>query len=331
MKLTKPTFFYNKSFTSYCLLPLSIIYIIAITFRKTCLKFLYHRRQNTNYKTICIGNIVVGGSGKTPTVFAIGEYLTKKEKSVCVISKGYRRNQDSKLNTIAIPKSYHQVFDWRITGDEPLLLASSFDTYVVNSRIKNNINMSAYDYIIFDDGLQDYRVNYDIKIAVFDCNFFVGNGFTLPAGPLRESIQTSLPEINYIVLTDYNDSHADKIIELSKYIPKDKILTARLSLQDLQKHDINTQYIAFSGIGENTKFFNTLLKNNFKLFQTFSFSDHVHYADNDIDNIIDLATKNNCKIITTEKDYIKLSNKYQNYIEFLKISYKIDNIEGVSL
>jgi tetraacyldisaccharide 4'-kinase len=324
----KPLFWSIRNWKAYSMLPLSAMYLFLHYFDWLIKRCLAKKTYNSGIK-ICVGNLVVGGAGKTPICIEIGEYLKRTcKKNPCFISKGYNRVGKT---DVAIPFYYGQVFDYRVVGDEPILLSSTADTFVLKNRNTNSFerafNESQYSHIIFDDGLQDGSMEYDIKIAVFDCNFFIGNGLPLPAGPMRDLLSLKLNKVDHIILTDYHDKHSSYIEMLEKYIDKSKIHTAKLVV--CSEYEKSDNYVAFAGIGHNQKFFGTLEDNGFKIIQTISFEDHVRYNRNILDDIVKYAEENNAKIITTMKDFIKIPIDYHAKISYLEIKYNISDINEI--
>jgi len=170
--------------------------------------------------------------------------------------------------------------------------------------------------------LQDKSINYDLKIVCFNNVQWIGNGFLIPAGPLREGIK-SLKKYDAVILN--GDSSKNKFIKktIKKISNKLKIFESYYKPVNLNKFNIKKNYVVFSGIGNNNNF-TTLLKNNsFNIFKNFNFPDHYSFKSSEINNIIKYAKNNNCKIITTEKDFLRLDDKFKNKMEYLKIEIKI--------
>jgi tetraacyldisaccharide 4'-kinase len=160
MKLIKPEFWETKNFISFILYPLSgITYLINNT-KKICIK------KNFEIKTICIGNIFIGGTGKTSLAIEINELLKKKYRTV-FIKKNYK-NQLDEINLL------------------------NNKGKVISSKKRENALLSAvnkkYQLAILDDGLQQKNINYSLKIACFNSEYALGNEYMLPAGPLRENL-----------------------------------------------------------------------------------------------------------------------------------------------
>ena len=299
MKIKKPTFWDEKkpNFIAYLLLPLSKIIQIFKSIKKS---------ENLNFpeiKVICIGNIYIGGTGKTPLYIKISQLLNAKNLKTTVIKKFYINQKDEQ---IIINKK----------------------TNLINKKkrkesLTNAINQN-FKYAILDDGLQDKSINYDFKICCFSTNNWIGNGLTIPAGPLREEI-TSIKNFDIIFLNGpdiKNKILKDKILKINKDI---KIFETKYKLKNLNNLDTSKNYVAFSGIGNPKNFDYTLKENNFKIVKHFTFPDHYNYKKIEIDNLKRFANSKNLEIITTEKDYFRISENLREKINFIEIDLEIDN------
>jgi len=317
----KPKYFYHKNIIATLLTPLSIMYILVFAISK--IKIL--KPKNICKKTICVGNIVVGGSGKTPICLELCKLFQKKGKNVCFITKGYGREQ--KTPTI-IPYNHYFVFNPKEVGDEALLLNYQADVYVVNKR-KHSTSQN-YDVAICDDGFFDNTIQKDCNIAVFDGKFFTGNNKVLPAGPLRYRIK-SLKKADFIILTNATDMEFLKCLSfLLHFATIDKILLAKLVVKS--KHNKRQKYLAFSGIGENSKFIDSLKEYGLNIVADISFEDHKKYTTNDLQNIKQCFINSTAdKMITTTKDYVKLPKEFCEamQIEVFEIGYDIQDVDSI--
>ena len=299
MQIKKPEFWDLKkpSLYSYLLWPLSkIIEIISLLRIKKKKKFF-------NIKTICIGNIYIGGTGKTSLAIKINQILKNKNIKTCFLKKFYS----------------NQI-------DEVKLLEKNGKVFLANNRInclKEAIKEN-YEYGIFDDGLQDYSIEYDFKILCFNTLNWVGNGMIIPAGPLRENIKKiknykfifingNLENLDYIKNTIYKINPITQIF-VGEYIPT-----------NINQFDLSDKYIVFSGIGNHKTFVEMLKKNNFNIIKDFEFPDHYKYLKKDLDNLISKSNEMNCKIITTEKDFVRIDNENFSKIKFVKSELNIQD------
>ena len=299
MKLKKPNFWdYKKpSLLAYILLPLSYLLILLNLFNyKKKIKF-------KKIKTICIGNIYLGGTGKTPISIEICKILKKINLKTSIIKKYYKDQLDEQI----------------LLSNEGRLFCEKSRTNALNKAINE-----CFDVAIFDDGLQDKKINYDISFVCFNIESWIGNGFTLPAGPLRESLN-NLKKYDCAFLNGNGEATNHIKNTLKNINPFLKIFEAKYFVKNIDKFDQNINYIAFSGIGNPDSFLKTLKKNNFKIIKNFTFPDHYSYSDLDLTKIKKTANNLKAKIITTQKDYNRLNNLNTSGIEFLKINLKINN------
>ena len=203
-----------------------------------------------------------------------------------------------------------------IKGKSINLIAERSRLNALKSFSENN-----YDVCILDDGLQDYRFKKDIKIFCFDQNDFIGNGFLLPAGPLRETFDT-IKDADFILIKGEKDSKLEN--QLIKYVNINKLYYVDYSPKNINDFK-NKKILAFAGIGSPENFFSLLKKSNLQIFKTLSFPDHYNYKLSDLKKINFLAEKDGLKVLTTEKDYYRLKHFNLNNFDYLKIEYKIDN------
>ena len=300
MIFKKPLFWdYKKpNLLSYFLLPLTLPIIIRNFFFTTLKK-----KKFPEIKTICVGNIYLGGTGKTPLCIKIYEILKGKNFNIATVKKFYKNQKD-----------------------EQLLLQKKTTTIIANTRKEAVLESikKKYAVLIFDDGLQDSQIDYDKKLVCFKSNNWIGNGRIIPAGPLREKI-SSLKRFDAIFLNGYKDNNKElkeKILRINSNI---KIFQTSYKISDINKYDLNSEYLIFSGIGEPKDFKNLLIENGFKIKKEIIFSDHFEYTSKEINKILDLAKNENLKILTTEKDYMKLSQSLNKEISFLDIDLEIEN------
>ena len=283
---------------SYLLLPLTIPVII----NNLLLKYRSIKKTD-KIKLICVGNIYLGGTGKTPT--------TIKMFNIC-----------KKLNlNITTGKKFHsnQLDEEIILKNKTNLICEKSRKKVVEKAIRNN-----FDVVIFDDGLQDRNVNYDLKIVCFDSENWIGNGCLIPSGPLREKID-SIKKYDIVFLKGecLNEKRIIKLIKNQN--PEIKVFQSYYEAVNLDRFNIKNDYLIFSGIANPNNFRNFLINNNFKVIDEIIFPDHYEYKQEDINKIKLKAKKLNAKIITTEKDYVKLSEKDTDNIDFIEIDLKIKN------
>ena len=306
MNLKKPKFWDYKKPNIYAFLLLPITLLVGLV-NKIIIKISKSKSKKLNIKTICIGNFYIGGTGKTSLSIKINDIFKKKKIKSCFVKKNYP----------------DQI-------DEQRLLSKNGKLFLSRKRLEalNKANLEDYEIAIFDDGLQDKSINYDLKIVCFNTINWIGNGMTMPSGPLRESIN-NLKNYDHVFL----NGNLENIDEIKKQIlkinPRINIYLGRYEPVNLFEFNKNDKYIIFSGIG-NHQTFTSMLKNyGLNIIYDFEFPDHYHYTKKDIDNILNTAEKSNCKIITTEKDFLRMNNINHKEIKCLKSELKINDEEKI--
>ena len=298
MNLKKPKFWNLKkpNIFAYLLFPFSIlIRVFAKLKRSTVYK-------NLKIKTICVGNIYIGGTGKTSLSIKINEILTKRKKKSCFVKKFYKNQYD-----------------------EQKLLEINGKLFLSEKRVNalKNAENENYEFAIIDDGLQDKSLNYDVRFVCFNNINWIGNGMTIPSGPLREPINV-LKKYQHVFLNGNLENTNSIKQELNKINPEINIHIGKYEPVNLDEFNKEENYLVFSGIGNHGTFISMLKNNKFKISKEYEYPDHYEYKNQDIDKILNEASVLNCKIITTEKDYLRLKNNKNNHkIKYIKSELKI--------
>ena len=293
MKLIKPHFWETKNYISFTLYPLSVItYLINIT-KKLSIK------ENFEIKTICIGNIFLGGTGKTSLAIEVNELLKKKFKTV-FIKKNYE-NQSDEINLL---------------NNKGNIISSDDRESALLSAVKKK-----YQVAILDDGLQQKNINYDLKIVCFNTEDAFGNEYMLPAGPLRENIN----EINnYDCIFINGEKKNTKLLSKLKSINKNiKIFEGKYRPLNLKSFNLKKKYLMFCGIGNPHEFEQTLIKYKFNICEKIIYPDHHKLTKIELKKLKDKAKNENFILITTEKDFFRLNKIERKNIKFLKINLEI--------
>ena len=297
MKISKPKFwdFKKPNYLSYLLLPFTLPIILnnyVLSFKK--------KNNNENIKTICLGNIYVGGTAKTPLTIKLNQILQKLNFKTASIKKFYKG----------------QIDEQKLLSAKTNLYCKKNRVDALNDAIKDNI-----DIAIFDDGLQDDYLNYDLSFVCFNNNW-IGNGFLIPAGPLREKLK-NISKYDAIFLNGNEEDNVSIKHSIQKINSNIKIFETYYKPTNIDKFNINENYLIFSGIGNPSSFKKTLLKNKFRIIKEIIFPDHYNYKKDDIEEIKIIADRLNAKIITTQKDFIKVSKENSDKINFLEIDMAI--------
>ena len=297
MKSKKPKFWDYKEphLYSYLLLPFSIVLSLIYKIRSK------PKSTNPEIKTICIGNIYIGGTGKTSLAIRIKEILEKRGIKACFIKKFYS----------------NQI-------DEQKLLTKNGQLFTSLKRIAalDEAISQGYKIAIFDDGLQDSSIKYDLEIVCFNNLNWIGNGLTLPSGPLRENIN-NLRFYNNVFLNGNEENLTNIRNQIKKINPEININQGKYSPLNIKEFDKEYNYLVFSGIGNHTTFVSMLKNNNLKIVDDLEYPDHYQYSKKDFDEIINRAKKYNAKIITTEKDYLRLDSFDKTEVLFIKSTLEI--------
>jgi len=328
----------------------SFFYGIGIFFRNLLYKFAVLKSTKLNAYTISIGNLTTGGTGKTPITCEIANYITKTlNKKTAVISRGYGGKLSNKKTNI-ISDGQNIFYDAVQAGDEPFWMATNAQNTAVLTG-KNRVKSGQYaidnfnsEVLILDDGFQHLKLKRDLDIVLIDSSNVFGNGFLLPAGPLREA-EIHIKRADKIIIVNkqpYNTGSQEQCSEVAAMITQKYQKTAMIcSFQYGKIYDLKTnepvspdKAFVFAGIAQPEFFFN-YLKQNMQLVEQKVFSDHCLYNKLDIENLILKAEekKADC-LITTEKDAVKILpfiNEISSNIKICALKLEVDlNIENLT-
>jgi tetraacyldisaccharide 4'-kinase len=297
MNFVKPKFWDKNqvSFLSILLLPLTLIIQLIIFFRKKITK-----KYSSNIPVICVGNIYLGGTGKTPMCIELFSILKNLKKNPAFVRKMYDSFQDE----ADLQKKVGPVYQ------------NKKRIFSINEAIK-----SGADVAILDDGFQDFSIKKNLSIICFNEKQWIGNGFTIPSGPLRESL-SALKRADLVCINGKkNTTIENKILFYNKKV---KIYYIKYKLKDVDKIK-NKKVIAFAGIGNPENFFDLLKDNNIKIEEEIKFPDHFNYSIKNLENLINKASATGSILLTTEKDFVRINKNNKSNINFLKIRVEIEN------
>ena len=300
MQFIKPKFWDLKkpNLLSYLLLPFTIPVRINNIFLD-----LKSKKKDQRIKTICVGNIYVGGTGKTPSTIKLYQLLNQQGYEVVTANKNYKKHLDEKI-----------------------ILEKKTET--ISSKDRKEIMDKAISMkkkiLIFDDGLQDKKISYDIEFVCFDQKNWLGNGLLLPSGPLREKIK-SLKKYSCVFLKKNGEDISNKIQLIKNINPNIKIFYTHFEPLNIDQFDKSEKYLIFSGIGNPNDFKSLLIKNKLNIIDEIIYPDHYMYNESDIISIKKHANNLGAKIITTEKDYVKISHLNKEDINLLEVDLIIEN------
>ena len=263
---------------------------------------------------ICIGNVVAGGAGKTPVAIDLGQRLLKAGVKFEYLSRGYGGSEQGPHRIDLTSDTAAQV------GDEPLLLARVAPTWIAKDRVQGGIAIvdGGAKAIVMDDGLQNPSLFKDASFVVIDGRYGLGNGHVMPAGPLRETLESALEKGTAVIVM--GDDEAGVTDAVKQHAPEMQILNARVKARAVDYELKNQPVHAFAGIAQPEKFFETLNRLDCTLIKTTPFADHHLYTDAEISQLVTAAETDKALLLTTEKDYVRLDKKWQNAIKPLGIA-----------
>ncbi len=310
--LKAPKFWYLKkdSLLSNSLYPFSLLFRLGTKIRN-----VVSREKKIKLPIICIGNIVIGGAGKTPVALKIGSMLKKAGYKPHFVSKGYG----------GLEKNNRLVKDWhspKSVGDEPLLLSEIAPTWIGLNRNKSFQLASEHgaDCIVMDDGFQNPTLQKDFSIVVINGEQGFGNKRVIPSGPLRESISRGLSRTNLVItIGEISDTVKDKI---PKHIP---LISANFKIKEDDMMLKGQRITAFAGIAYPEKFFNSLKMVKANIVDKISYSDHHTYNENDLLHLAEIANKNKSILVTTKKDMVRIPKNFRSLVKTIDGFIELDN------
>ena len=299
IKINKPKFWDRKiGLISILFFPLSLI-VIFFTF----LKKKITKTRGFKIPVICVGNIYLGGTGKTPTSILLANELSKLGKKPLILRKYYKNH-----------------------NDEYSLIKNYFKNLIISkNRIEGlkEAEKSNFDIVILDDGLQDYKIKKNLSIVCFNNNQLIGNGMVLPSGPLRENLSI-LKNVEIVIINgSKNINFENKILNINKKLEIFYSFYKPINLDQFK----NKKLLALAAIGNPENFFQLVEKNDLKIFKKKIFPDHYQFSKAEMQNILREAEMENYQVIMTEKDYYKINHYKLKKINYLKVSLEIYNKE----
>ena len=293
----KPKFWDKNqvSLFSILLFPFALLIKLLNFFKRSITK-----TYQCSIPVICVGNIYLGGTGKTPLCIEIFSILKDLNMKPAFIRKKYDSFQDE----VNLQKQIGPIYQNKKRIE------------AIREAIQNKANVA-----ILDDGFQDFSINKNLSIVCFNEKQWIGNGLVIPSGPLREDL-SALKRANCVIINgEKNIDIETKIRNKNKEV---KIFYIKYKAQNIDEFK-NKKVTAFAGIGNPENFFNLLKGNNINVVKEMKFPDHYNYSKKELENLINEAKENNTILITTEKDYFRIDEDYKKNINYLKIEVKIEN------
>jgi tetraacyldisaccharide 4'-kinase len=306
--------FQQKKFLNYLLLPLSLLFFVLSSGRKWLYKVGFKKTTHFEVPIIVVGNISVGGTGKTPLTIALVEFLQSKDYQVGVVSRGYGGLASKQKNSTFVNKET----DVKVSGDEPLLIVQRTGVKLVINKnrvqaVQDLLNQHDIDVVISDDGLQHYAMGRKIEIVVIDGQRRFGNGFLLPAGPLREGIKR-LENVDFVI----NNNVTNSTNEILMRLEADKFVNLVTGEERGRDEFCFEKCYVIAGIGNPQRFFDLLENWQVRIIK-YAYPDHYSYTAKDFKN------KDDFPILMTQKDCVKCTDFATDNMWFVPISAKLED------
>jgi tetraacyldisaccharide 4'-kinase len=268
--------------------------------------------EDASVPVICVGNVVLGGAGKTPTVELVCDILRETGYLPHVLTSGYGGYLK---NVVRIDPSRHSYLQ---VGDEALLSAMIAPTWVGKNRVNSAkaAVLAGANVLVMDDGLQNNSIRKDLNILTVDSGQGFGNEEVFPAGPLRESVDSGVKRSDIaLIIGDENKEIEERILLSKKSIP---ICYAKMEIVG-EFDSGDGKVIGFCGLGYPDKFRKTLVNGGLDVVDFISFADHHPYTITEIQRLIKAAKNSGTKLVTTMKDYVKIPDVFKNEVSVVRI------------
>lgn len=295
-----PNFWFKKiTWWPILLCPFSLLYQLIHR-----INWWITKPMTTPTPVICVGNTGLGGAGKTPTALALGNILSSLGYKYHFLTRGYGGSEEGPL-VVSCNKQ-----NATLVGDEPLLLSKQAPTVMAKNRLKGLSFMEGQtlDAILMDDGYQNPDLKKLLNILVIDGKIGFGNGHVFPSGPLREPLAMSLGRASAVVVIGAPSNEVKNVLNTLQC----PIFQATLSLDP--PDGLIKEVIPFAGIAFPKKFFTSLRKEKFTLRNPHGFPDHHPYTPKEFEALKDLSQKLKVPLVTTEKDFMRLSKEQRKFV-----------------
>ncbi|MEK9647157.1 MAG: tetraacyldisaccharide 4'-kinase [Alphaproteobacteria bacterium] len=299
-----PDFWRHDGLASLLLLPASAAWRMAAACRAS------RPPESVGIPVVCVGNVVSGGAGKTPAAMAVAAGLAGSGRNPHFLTRGYG---GSERGPVAVETLHHTAAE---VGDEALLLAAHCPTWVARDRVAGAHAAAAAgaDVVVMDDGFQNPSLKKNLSFLVIDGGFGLGNGRTMPAGPLREPFKAALARADAVILLGEDRTGIEARIAgrlpvvAGRYVPT-------LDAEEIA----GKRVVAFAGIGRPEKFFETLVGMGCQIAAAESFADHYRFTEDDVMRLIERAAAEDAVAVTTEKDFVRLPSAARDMVKTVPI------------
>lgn len=306
-----PAFWRDDGPLARALQPIAMIYDAIATRRAHAIV-----ARRALVPVLCVGNLTIGGAGKTPTAIALARHLAAHGRRPAIVTRGYRGRL---AGPIAVDPARHGVED---VGDEALVCARRVETWIARDRHAGAMaaHAAGADVVVLDDGLQNPSLAKDVSLVVVDGEYGFGNGRVMPAGPLRERLEAGLPRARAFVLIGEDRARLREC--LLAHAP---VLTARLAPAQAAEHWRDRPVVAFAGIFRPGKFWATLESLGARLIERHAFADHHRFRPAELERLHARAIAAGAALVTTEKDHVRLSREWRESIACIAVDLVFDD------
>ncbi len=269
--------------------------------------------------TICVGNFVAGGAGKTPAALALARMLIGNGRRVAFLSRGYGGSE--RVEPLMVDPNTHTA---ATVGDEPLLLAKIAPCWVGTDRLRSARSAveAGANALVLDDGLQNPALVKDLAFAAVDGETGFGNGLCVPAGPLRAPVSVQLPFVRALIVLGGEEAALSAIAGSA---PGKPLIRASLEPDALAAAPlIGREVVAFAGIARPEKFYATLRRVGAQIVMTRNFADHHPYTPREIEALIEEAGRRSALLATTEKDLVRLDARHALAVMTLPVTLRFE-------
>ncbi len=303
-----PDFWSSRRVLSTLLVPAGCVYALATRMR------VRKPGWRAPVPVICVGNVGIGGAGKTPVALALARMLAAQGRNPHFLTRGYRGREAGPLRADPAKHSARDV------GDEPLLLARAAPTWVARDRAAGAraAAEAGAGCIVMDDGHQNPSLVKDLSLVVVDGGYGFGNERVIPAGPLREPVAAGIARADAIILVGTDETEA------ARHFAGKPVHGARIVPDDEGQRFAGKSVVAFCGIGRPDKFFATLKSLGARIAEEMPYPDHHAFSDEEIMFILEVAARHGAAAVTTEKDFARLSPDARRMVETLPVRIEFE-------
>jgi len=296
---------------STLLTPLGCLYGFSVRARQ-----MRSRPLRAGARVLCVGNLTAGGTGKTPIAIALARILMARGRRIAFLSRGYGGRL---AGPVQVDPAHHTAAD---VGDEPLLLAAAAPTVVARDRKEGAHLCDAMgaEIIVMDDGHQNFQLTKDLSLVVVSGKEGFGNGGIVPAGPLREPVSQGLARADAVIVMGNGDP------AMSFGGPVLRARTVPRSPEALRGANV----FAFAGIADPERFFDLVAAAGAKLLGRQAFGDHHPFTKREISALKQAAENLGARLVTTEKDYVRLDYASRQGIEHVPVTAEFDDTAKIA-